>query len=555
MFANGKIQKQRNYYHTPTTFRAQKRLLFTNSSSFSTPTVLHPPPPGVSPPRSPITPLQTPNKEQNLVQPHAATDLANLQPQYVLPWETPGSKTASLYKVSPPKIVYPAGSRDEDVNKRFVSEMDMHLFRNFQVRSILIGDRPHPFSGYKRLKQYWQHQGKQDWVFDTATTFATLQEIQDNGHTDFYQEIYDLLWFGGVLSYGNIMRETYAIMYSWISADDLPDIDGLCEVDDGVTFRQVIIQSLRIVRKKHTQEIISRLYEKLENTKIVMRTGGMSAFFGRLKKYKLALKKHGEIVSDAYLLRRTTNALSGKHKTLTDALSAMRKIAGASGIPTSFVKVKDNLIDTFQFETPDSVKTEKLPETIDANRADNQSGTWKRRGDGDHNNSNKRRKLPKGSCKHCTESTSHYTSECYVTVRKHMGLPTGWKWCTVHKKGTHYDHKCRRHSPNFPPAPTATSTAAACTPRSDQLANRVLTMLGIPNQMPKPLQQQAQSKRKPIAITPPQHRSQQNFQTACNVSTNVVTQGPQVTQILASILAMDDSQRQSLTAGLADAGF
>ena len=200
-------------------------------------------------------------------------------------------------------------------------------------------------------------------------------------------------------------------------------------------------------------------------------------------------------------------------------------------------------------------KTEKLPEIIDANRADNQSGTGKRRGDGSQNNPNKRRKLPKGSCKYCPESTSHYTSECYVTVRKNMGLPTGWKWCTVHKKGTHYDHKCRRHSPNFPPPPTATSTAAACTPCSDQLTNRVLTMLGVSTQMPKPLQQQAQSKRKSIVITPPQHRSQQNFQTACNASTNVATQGPQVTQILASILAMDENQRQALTAGLTDAGF
>ena len=511
IFANGKIQKQRNHYHTPTTFRATKRLFFANSPSLSIPTASHPPPPGVSPPRTSSTVSQTPNDDQILSPSFTATKDQNLQPRYVLPWETAGAKSASLYKVSPPKIIYPAGSRDEDANKRFIKKMDMHLFRNFQVRSVLVGDRPHPFSEYERLTQYWLHQGKEDWTFDTSTTFATLQAIYDNGHTEFHQELYELLWFGGVLSYGNIMRETYAIMYSWISSEDLPDVDGLCEVDDGVTFRKVIMKSLRVVRTKHTQEIISRLYAKLDNTKLVMRTGGMTAFFGRLKKYKMALKKHGELVSDAYLLRRTTLAISGKHKKLTDALSEMRKIAGASGTPTSFADVKDNLIDTFQFETPDSEKTEKLSPTVDANLADNQYGNAKRRGDADRSNPNKRRKLPKGSCKHCPESTSHYTSECYVTTRKKMGLPVGWKWCTVHKKGTHYDHKCRRHYPNFPPAPTTTSTAAACTPCPDQLKQRVLTMLGISTQAPQPLQQYTQTKRKPIQITPPVNRQQQTL--------------------------------------------
>ena len=53
-----------------------------------------------------------------------------------------------------PKITYPAGSRDEDVHNRFVAKMDMHLFSNFHVRSILVGDRPHPFSGYNRLTKH-----------------------------------------------------------------------------------------------------------------------------------------------------------------------------------------------------------------------------------------------------------------------------------------------------------------------------------------------------------------------------------------------------------------
>ena len=142
----------------------------------------------------------------------------------------------------------------------------MHLFSNFQVRKVLVGDRPHPFADYERLTQYWQQQGVNDWTFDTSTTFATLQEIFDKGHTDFHQELYELLWFGGVLSYGNIMRETYAILYTCIDADVLPDIDGLCEIDDGVTFRRVIIQSLRVIRPQHKQALISAEYEKLEGT-------------------------------------------------------------------------------------------------------------------------------------------------------------------------------------------------------------------------------------------------------------------------------------------------
>ena len=139
-----------------------------------------------------------------------------------------------------------------------------------------------------------------------------------------------------------------------------------------------------------------------------------------------------------------------------------------------------------------------------------------------------------------------------------MGLPSGWQWCTVHKKGTHYEHKCRRHAPNFPPVPKITTTAAVCTPPcQDQLTNRVLTMLGISTQQPQPLQQQQQSqlpKWNPIVITPPVQPSQ-NFRPARDTSANIATQGPQVTKILASILSMDETQRQALSSGLADAGF
>ena len=57
----------------------------------------------------------------------------------------------------------------------------------------------------------------------------------------------------------------------------------------------------------------------------------MTAFFVRLIKHKLALKKHGEIVSETYLLRLTKLIISGKHKTLTDVFTDMRRMAGVTG--------------------------------------------------------------------------------------------------------------------------------------------------------------------------------------------------------------------------------
>ena len=234
----------------------------------------------------------------------------------------------------------------------------------------------------------------------------------------------------------------------------------------------------------------------------------------------------------------------------------MRKIAGATGIPTPFLKVKDNLLDTFQFETPDDAKSEKVP----ANAANTQPGPQRRKRGNNNNNNNddkrnrKRRKLPKGSCKYCPEATSHYTSECYMTIREQMGLPNGWQWCLVHKKGIHYEHKCRRHAPDFPPVPRITK-AAFCTPCPDQdLKQRVLTMLGISTQEQQPLQQQQPMGRNPIRITPASNNSQ-NFRTARNVSANVATKGPQVDQVLSSIMQMNETQRQSLLEGLTNAGF
>ena len=84
-------------------------------------------------------------------------------------WDTPGAKVTALYKSAPPKLEYPSGSQDEAINDRFKKRMDMFLFQNFQVRAALVGERPHPFAVYARLKQYWADMGDADWEFDPTT--------------------------------------------------------------------------------------------------------------------------------------------------------------------------------------------------------------------------------------------------------------------------------------------------------------------------------------------------------------------------------------------------
>ena len=328
-FSTSGVQRSRRV-HTPLTFRSRTRL-FTNSP---VPNVNAPlMPPGVSPPSSPSSA-------------NSSTS------DFVLPWES-ASSTTTLYKSAGPKLSYPAGSRDEDVNRRFLRRMDMYLFSNFQVRQVLTGQRPHPFLNYPRLKQYWAAQGIPNFVFDTRTTFEMMDKVRINGHPHFYQELNDLLWFGGVMSYGNIMREVYAIIFNWIDKDDFHDLEGLCEDDDGPSFRKVVIESLRVVRVQHTQEIIARLYRKLDSIQLIMRPSGMQGYFAKQTKIRLQMRKYNEIVSDSYLLLRTYAQVESKHKKLEEAVAELRRKAGVSKIPTTYVDAKDFLIDTFEFEIPD----------------------------------------------------------------------------------------------------------------------------------------------------------------------------------------------------------
>lgn len=465
------------------------------------------------------------------------------------PWHI--QHTTSLYKVAAPKLVYPAGSRDEDINSRFLKRMDMYLFKNLNVRAVLIRSRPHPFTGHTRLVEYWAANGVPNFTFDTSKTFTMLQQIDDKGHSNFYNELCQILWHGGATSYGNIMRETYAVIYDWIPAEDFPDVEGLCEDDDGVTLRTVVRRSLRVVRLKHTQAIVERLYHKLDSATLVMRPNGMTGYFAQLKKFRTRMKAQGEQVSDKYLLRRIKIAVAPKHDSLCKALADLRTEAGKSGIPTPFDKVEDVLTDCFDFQISDADKKEKPKVPVNLATSDPLAGKRRPSDDKDDGGKRKRRKFPKGSCKNCPESTRHTTEYCYKTIRKRMGLPNGWQWCTKHKYGCHYEHLCKRHAPNFPPAPKVLPSAAAApaqvapvTPTNEQIRDSVVKLLGlssavVPYQQPSP----------PPAAAAPRVRidkADQNFQTARSVPTHAATTGPPVDMILQQIVNLSPNDRLAL---------
>ena len=496
LFAANKVKRK---FHTPISFRAQRRLHFQTpnaqtpvsqstlaaahqlaslqdstvanatdtSASANSANTPDPSASNNSPNQNSPTPLegastntQQNNTANNAQQNNQLPKLIPLQDNRILPWDINGNKHTKLYSTAPPALSYPAGSRDDAVNDRFILQMDMYLNRNYLVRSVISGETPHPFSVYDRLNEYWSALGFPDKTFDTSQTFATLDEIKQNGHEAFHSELVELLWFGGVVSYGNIMAQVYAILYAWISPDDLPELEGLCEVNDGLTFRLEIINSLRVVRLKHTQAIIDNLYTKLDGVQLVMRPGGMFGFFAKLRKARANLIKRGENVSDSYLIRRTTMAVRNKHAKIDEVIAELRRKAGVSGVPTTFRQIQAVLVDTFNYEVPAGVKTEKPPK-IPVNLANPGPND----GDGPPKKKQRKKKwvrpvFPKGSCQRCPDATDHTTKRCWVIIREQKGLPPGFKWCTVHEKGIHYDHECKRHAPNYPPVPTSSTPAA-----------------------------------------------------------------------------------------------
>ena len=582
LFATTKVTRR---LHTPATFRAQKRLRFSTpqsqsndqrdvnaalqltallntdntqdsnasaSANLSTPndndSNTAPPPPTIS------SSTGSNAQDSSAILANPSTSFPSQAIQHnsndrILPWDINGNKHTKLYNISPPKLKYPAGSRDETVNDRFVTQMDMFLNRSYLVRSVMSGSTPHPFSVYERLDQYWAALGTPDKVFNPAETFATLECIKNNGHEAFHAELVELLWFGGVVSYGNIMAETYAIIYNWIEPEDLPDLEGLCELNDGITFRKEVIKSLRIVRVKHKQQIINNLYSKLDGIQLVMRNGGMAGYFAKLRKARLKLNKAGETVSEAYLLRRVIIATSKKHNKIDEVIAELRRKAGTTGKPTTFTQMQDALVDTFDFEVPDDVKTGKAPK-VPVNLAGN--GDGRRSGDG--SGGPKKRKwtrpvFPKGSCTRCPEATDHTTKRCWLNIRDKKGLPPGFKWCLAHPKGIHYDHQCKRHAPNYPPEPKPTTigaVAALHNETAEEFKNRLLSVLA--NAAPV-------GHTNGITITKADGSSSTDFQEARGIPTNAAIHGPPVDQIVHTIVNMTPSLRAELQSKLTEAGL
>ena len=76
------------------------------------------------------------------------------------------------------------------------------------------------------------------------------------------------------------LAETYEIIYNWIKPEYLTDVESLCECNDGLTFRSVIIiiNSLRLVHSQNKQQIIDDLYAKLDNNTLTMRTGDTAGY-------------------------------------------------------------------------------------------------------------------------------------------------------------------------------------------------------------------------------------------------------------------------------------
>ena len=146
LFSSKSSKRPRYRYHTPTTFRAQKRLRFQNPIPIhnNIPPVSPLSPPGVSPPRASFSnsAVSTAAIANNFSTNGNAINAQQLQQfqQLQLPWDTPGAKVTSLYKSSPPNLTYPSGSQDEATNERFKKLINMYLFQNFQVRSVLVGD-------------------------------------------------------------------------------------------------------------------------------------------------------------------------------------------------------------------------------------------------------------------------------------------------------------------------------------------------------------------------------------------------------------------------------
>ena len=189
-----------------------------------------------------------------------------------------------------------------------------------------------------------------------------------------------------------------------------------------------------------------------------MRIGGAAAYFGVIDEHRDALINMDEALPDTEIVGRIFETTRGLHEEIDNTIRKLRRRAGKDKTPLDYKQVRHAIIDTFKYDIPDAEKiappnTPILPSaptapatsakrTPLANLADTAPQPSER---DQEDKKDKRRKFAKGSCKHHPQATTHTTKMCFKTKREKKGLPAGRQWCTVHKRGVHYEDECFRH--------------------------------------------------------------------------------------------------------------
>ena len=368
-------------------------------------------------------------------------------------------KTPSfLFRVAPPKLSYPTGSNDENINAHFVRSALGYLRSSTYVRDVIDWDpRPHPFYQFQPLTAFAASHGFPNFVFEPSSTLATLQWVQKIS-PQFATELRVLYNFGGIVSYANINERIYHIIYGWLNhatvggdVHMLSGIDASDGIFDGITLLRVVLDSLQIVRTEDVGLQAQRFSRKITSAVFVMQPGGMRAYLGIIDQHRLALINIKRPLTDAEILGRVKHHLLGKHDAIDNVFREMRLEERKSGIETTFEMAKVQLTDAYRYDVPDSDKTEKSP-PVSANftpTLPGEDGPKKRpRGGAPSHFKKKRRKFPKGSCPNCPESTTHTINFCYKEARKKKGLPASEQWCTFHRNASHWESECSRHPQN-----------------------------------------------------------------------------------------------------------
>ena len=288
-----------------------------------------------------------------------------------MPWGDNLKTPTSLFRVAPPKLTYPTGSVDENVNAHFVRRALGYLRSSTYVRDVIDWTpRPHPFYNYEPLQIFATNQGYPNYVFDTSTTLETLNWVQQYS-PEFERELRLLYNFGDIVSYSNINERIYHIVYGWLNhstvGGDVHLISGINASDgifDGVTLLRRVLDSLQVIRTEDVGLQAQRFSRKITNVAFVMRPGGMQAYLGTIDEHRLALVNINRPLSDAEILGRVKATLQGKHSALDTVFREMRLAEHKSGVETTFREAKIKLTDAFRYDIPDSEKTEKAPPAV-----------------------------------------------------------------------------------------------------------------------------------------------------------------------------------------------